>query len=311
MNNCVTKEQIAKAREMDLLTYLETYEPGNLKHECHGTYSTRDHDSLKISNGKWYWFSQNIGGYNALDYLLKVRGASFVEAVQTLTDGRYIPDLPKPVYEQKPKREFHLPPVSNNLAHAGPYLLGRGLSQEVIDHCFSLGILREDLKYHNCLFLGYDGDTVKFAAARGTEGNYKRDLPGSDKHYSFCVRPPVPAPVVHIFEAAIDAMSYATLEQKNGNNWKEETLLSLSGVYASEHKQDVPAALKTYLERNPQTTTVVCHLDNDAVGRAATRLIGSALSGKYTVIDSPAKSGKDYNDYLQNEVKKQRKEKER
>ena len=29
-------------------------------------------------------FSQRIGGYNALDYLVKVRGFSFVEAVETL-----------------------------------------------------------------------------------------------------------------------------------------------------------------------------------------------------------------------------------
>jgi hypothetical protein len=45
------KEQIAKAREMDLLTYLQNYDPNELIPMGHGTYCTRTHDSLKISHG--------------------------------------------------------------------------------------------------------------------------------------------------------------------------------------------------------------------------------------------------------------------
>ncbi len=47
----VTPEQIAQAKEMDLLTYLRSYEPDNLVHFSGNTYCTREHDSLKISNG--------------------------------------------------------------------------------------------------------------------------------------------------------------------------------------------------------------------------------------------------------------------
>ncbi len=35
--------------------------------------------SLKISNGKWIWWSRGIGGRSALDYLIKVKGYSFLE----------------------------------------------------------------------------------------------------------------------------------------------------------------------------------------------------------------------------------------
>lgn len=45
---------IEKARQMDLLTYLRTYEPDNLVRVTSNVYCTREHDSLKISNGKWY-----------------------------------------------------------------------------------------------------------------------------------------------------------------------------------------------------------------------------------------------------------------
>ena len=47
----IPPEVVAKAREMDLYTYLKTYEPQELVHFGGNTYCTREHDSLKISNG--------------------------------------------------------------------------------------------------------------------------------------------------------------------------------------------------------------------------------------------------------------------
>ena len=58
----IEPEVIEQARQMDLLTYLQTYEPNELVPVCGSTYCTRTHDSLKISNGKWHWFSRGFGG---------------------------------------------------------------------------------------------------------------------------------------------------------------------------------------------------------------------------------------------------------
>lgn len=80
----IAAEDILKAKEMDLMTYLRNYEPQELVHVSGNTYCTREHDSLRISNGKWYWFSQDIGGRSALDYLIKVKGLSFMEAVEAI-----------------------------------------------------------------------------------------------------------------------------------------------------------------------------------------------------------------------------------
>ena len=89
----VTPEQIAQAKEWDLLTYLQRYDPHQLVHVGGSTYCTREHDSLKISNGKWNWFSRKIGGKTALDYLIKVQGFSFTEAVEALTGRTSLPRL--------------------------------------------------------------------------------------------------------------------------------------------------------------------------------------------------------------------------
>lgn len=79
----VNQDEIAAAREIDLLTYLQRYEPEELIRVAGDVYSTRTHDSLKISNGKWCWWSHGqMGGKTALDYLMKVRGMHFPDAVK-------------------------------------------------------------------------------------------------------------------------------------------------------------------------------------------------------------------------------------
>ena len=62
----VSKEQIAAAKEIDLLSYLQVYEPGSFKKSGPNEYRLIEHDSLKISNGKWCWHSRGIGGRSAL-----------------------------------------------------------------------------------------------------------------------------------------------------------------------------------------------------------------------------------------------------
>ncbi|RRD94488.1 topoisomerase, partial [Bacillus licheniformis] len=115
----VTKQQIAKAKEWDLLSYLMVHEPEELKKSGPEEYRTKTHDSLVISNGKWHWFSRNIGGRSALDYLIKVRGEDFITAVNHLCQGIPSPSLFQPV-EKKEKREevkkpFLLPEAASSV----------------------------------------------------------------------------------------------------------------------------------------------------------------------------------------------------
>lgn len=80
----IAPEVVREVKRMDLLTYLKNYEPQELVHFSGNTHTTRSHDSLKISNEKWMWWSQSIGGRSALDYLIKVRGYSFMEAIEII-----------------------------------------------------------------------------------------------------------------------------------------------------------------------------------------------------------------------------------
>lgn len=82
----IPPEVVQEVKRMDLLTYLKNYEPYELVHFSGNTYTTRTHDSLKISNGKWMWWSRGIGGRSALDYLIKVKDYSFLERLNCLQD---------------------------------------------------------------------------------------------------------------------------------------------------------------------------------------------------------------------------------
>ena len=99
----IDPDVLERARQIDLLSYLRTYEPSNLV-KVKGTtnvYCTAEHDSLKISNGKWYWWSRGFGGYSALDYLIKGKEYDFVEAVKILTGQTMADWKPPPAPKKK------------------------------------------------------------------------------------------------------------------------------------------------------------------------------------------------------------------
>lgn len=117
---------IEQARQMDLLSYLRAYEPNNLVRVGGSVYCTREHDSLKISNGKWYWWSRGIGGVSALDYLIKVKDYGFVEAVEALTGGAVEWTPPQTPKKDEPK-VLLLPPKNKDCSRVMQYLFGRGM----------------------------------------------------------------------------------------------------------------------------------------------------------------------------------------
>ena len=308
----VSPEDIQRAKEMDLLTYLRNYEPEELVYVSGETYCTREHDSLKISNGKWHWFSRGFGGVTALDYLIKVRGYTFLDAVNTIL-GRAA-EKPPVFYVQKPKQErtLLLPELNDNMDRAVQYLLSRGIDREIIEHCIIRRLLFETKKYHNVMFVGYDQTgKARYAALRGTLGDFKGEVTGSDKHFSFVLADDPQAVSVHIFESAIDALSYATLLKMTGRNWQQAPLLSLAGVYQPKRENVVPVALDRFLREHPTVNTLLLHLDNDEVGRGASKGIIGGLGEGYRVIDSPPPDTKDVNDYLVRRIARQQRKEER
>ena len=294
----VSKEDLAKARQMDLLTYLQQTDPNELVHKTGSVYCTREHDSLKISNGKWYWWSRGFGGRSALDYLTMVQGLSLQEAVQKILGTEPPSHTEKHTELKEEKVGFCLPQRHVDNRRVFSYLAGRGIAPEIINHCIKSGQLYEDAQRHNCVFVGFnEAREPCYAALRGTisEKRFIGEVTGSDKRYSFAVPLKANGQTVCLFESAIDALSYLTMMELHERDWRGANVLSLGGIYKMGR---IPAALEQYLKDNPQVRRIVLCLDNDEPGRAAAASLREALRD-YDVIDNAPKRGKDWNESLQ------------
>lgn len=302
--NYLSSETISKAKQIDLLTYLKNYKSDELVHICGNAYTTKSHDSLKISNGKWNWFSRGIGGKTALDYLIKVEGLSFIEAVERIIgQAEYKPPVfySKEKVKEKPKTIL-LPKRNINNYKIINYLKRRGIDSEIIDYCITTNLLYESDIYHSAVFVGLDKDSLpRYATIRGVDNDFIGEANGSDKRYSFSI--PSKIDILCLFESAIDLLSFATLLKLYNKPWNENHLVSLAGVYRPKEdyiEDKTPLALKRYLSEHPEIKNIHLCLDNDIGGRIATEALKDILPRKYgiAVTERFPPMGKDYNDYL-------------
>ncbi len=299
-------ELVEKAKEMDLFTYLSIYEPNELVHVSGNEYTTRTHDSLRISNGKWHWCSQGGGGRSAIQYLIKVRGMEFIPAVKLILSGMAMYPVEfeqaKAKLKTKPKSPFALPEEYPTTKRVRAYLLSRGIHANVIDSCIRAGTLYESAPYHNAVFVGKDmRGEPRFACMRGTSpAPFKMDVTGSDKRFAFRIPAAVESDRLRVFEGAIDLLSDVTLSVLSGKAMNTVHRIILSGVAPAREggEKMVPLALQQYLADHPEVKRIELCLDNDEPGRHTTGVIASALKNEYEVLDIPAPLGNDYNDFL-------------
>lgn len=293
----VTQEQVAEAREMDVLTYLEHFEPDNLVKKSGSVYCTAEHDSLIISNGKWCWYSQGVGGNDAISYLMKVRNLTFQDAVSRITGIAASEPIVRKARTPDPPKVFSIPKLNSDMKRTERYLVQRGIDPELIKWCEDERFIRETKEYPNVLFVGYDENgKARYGAVRSITGSYKGDVPGSDKSVGFMIRVTDSPTEVHVFESVPDLLSYITILIRNGESWKDKSFLSLGGIAVTS--SNLPKALDRFLKVNETVISVNLHLDSDEPGRIASTKISQLLGSKYAVQDEPPKQGKDFNEYL-------------
>lgn len=294
----IPPEEIERARQIDLLTYLETYEPEQLKRVGRNTYTTVEHDSMRISNGLWHWTSRRIGGKSALDFLVLVRGMTLPDAAMYLL-GSIETKPPKATTKkvEKPK-EFALPERNEGNDIVRAYLTKRGIAKPILDYCINTKRLYEDKDFHNAVFVGFDEKREpKFASVRSTFTDYRIDVAGSDKRFSFFIPGNSNKDTVHLFEAVIDLMSYGTMQLMKHKEWRTEDMLSLGGVYVLSDDSELPLPLKQYLETK-SVKNIVLHFDNDEIGISAAESLRARLKDRFNVLIDISTVGKDLNDQL-------------
>lgn len=294
------QEELQAIKSIDLLTYLSNYEPDELIRISRKTYGTKTHSSLRIRNGYWTYWANRIGGKSALDYLIKVEGLKFIDAVNVIYEK--INNKPPQLIQQEKKsyKHLNLPLPNINNDQILNYLCNdRGLARNIVNYYIQNNQIYECLYDHSVVFVNYENAIPKYACKRSIKDRDMIDVGGSDKRYCFSYDYEN-SKTLNIFECAIDLISYQTLLQLSGKTWYLSNYLSLGGVYKKVEDKEyiMPVALEQFLNHH-DIKTVIIHFDHDEVGRGAAIAVKGLLEvAGYEVIDHVPPPNCDINDML-------------
>ena len=277
-----TQEQIDRANRADIADFLRTQ--GETLERAGNEYRWKRHDSLTVRENKWYRHSQSKGG-GPIDFVMEFYGRSFTEAVQLLTGelGEGKPEQTAP----PPLSDFRLPPRSPDPGQVKRYLTeARRIDEDVTGFFLSTGDIYEEAAHHNAVFVGRDESGIpRYAHQRGTTGNFRLDVKGSDKAFNFCYRGE--GERLFVFEAPIDLLSFLCLFKKD---WQKQSYLALGGVGEK--------ALLRFLSDRPNIKTVYLCLDSDQAGSDACSRLAELMPEGLTV-HRLVPLFKDWNEVLQ------------
>lgn len=80
----IPQEQITVIKQIDLLTYLKSFEPNSiLKVGRH--YESCIHHGLVVTSKKWQWKELHLSGKSAIQYLVFVEQMDFIDAAYLLS----------------------------------------------------------------------------------------------------------------------------------------------------------------------------------------------------------------------------------
>lgn len=176
-------------------------------------------------------------------------------------------------------------------------------NQVLVKEMIKNGQIKEYSTLHNACFVGRDKDgTIQYAMERSTLTNssFKRELPGSDKSFNFCIEGKSDRLI--ICESAIEVLSVATMERMYEKNYKKDHKLSCGGVSDK--------ALEKYLSDHPEIKTIIVAFNKDPevidgkrniakenVQIAVERILNK-YGDKYSIERVEPEIGKDWNDML-------------
>lgn len=253
--NHVNRTQIRAARTADLYGYLETCHASLVRRTGHCLY-LRERDSVYIKKGIPGYMDFSSGSHgNSIDFLMRYLNYRFIDAVLALT-GTITMDTKRDLDFHNNSRRLSSdgiktldpPPCAPRPFHRlHAYLQMRGIPIEMIARMEKQGILYQEVKYGNAIFINPQGD---YCEIRGTYG-------GSRNHFHSCRKTSadrfwyifgeeMKPQRAFICESAIDAVSLLLLHMKTMSSLPF-AYVSIGGVYNQKAinriKQRIPSII--------------------------------------------------------------------
>ena len=285
-----TEQEKASANASSIVDYLTAH--GELVERVGREY-VWEAPSGKVSINGSEWFSQyELVGGGAVNFVQKFFGLSYPDAVRSLlgnnTGEEVIGERTPP--KIKPKKPFELPEKHTDMRRVYAYLMHeRMIDRQVINRFVADGLIYEDAKYHNAVFIGNDrnGKTVHaHKRATSAKSDFKGNLESSIAEYSFHFDGS--SEYLFVFEAPIDMLAYISMHK---NGWENHSYVALCST--------ADRAALQMLKDNPNLKTVYLCLDNDNAGQLGCERISKAIHelGEYSVWRVPPQN-KDWDEDL-------------
>ncbi len=281
-----TEEQKLQANAVDLVEFLRFKGEALIREGSE--YRLGSNHSVTVRDNEWYDHAAEKGG-GPVTFLKEFYGMNYAEAVLALLD-KDVSELCSQVTapKEKVKKPFELPPANKDNRRVFAYLLKhRHLDREVLTTFVRLGLVYEDQKYHNAVFVGMDKDgTPRHAHKRSTNSQgktFRVTAEGSDFRYAF--NWPGTSGHLLVFEAPIDMLSF--LSKFHDSDWQRHSYVALCGTSSQP--------LLGMLERYPNIDTVHFALDNDQAGQLATRRLAKLVREKGLAVNALVPVLKDWN----------------
>ena len=284
-----TEEQKLQANAVDLVEFLR-FKGEPLIREG-SEYRLGSNHSVTVRGNEWYDHAAEKGG-GPVTFLKEFYGMNYPQAVITLlNEDLAILDPPIDTPREKVKKPFELPPANKDNRRVFAYLLKhRHLDRDVLTTFVRAGLVYEDQKYHNAVFVGMDRDgTPRHAHKRSTNSqgkSFRMTAKGSDFRYAF--NWPGSNNHLLVFEAPIDMLSF--ISKFHDSAWAKYSYVALCGTSSQP--------MLGMLERCPQIDTVHFALDNDQAGQLATRRLAKLVREKGLAVNALVPVLKDWNDDL-------------
>ena len=334
----IDENTLHQARTADVLYFFEKYHGFTFAHQG-GAYRCQQHKSLAVKNDRlsWYWHSKGIGGYGALDYLVKVENMRFREAVEVIIpfcSADPSPSRPTSQSPNKAKAPSHnahpsapqapnptpkilkLPEATGVPLKLYNYLCNkRGIDSDIVNTLMQKEQLYEDRR-GNVVFVGHDEQgKPRFASIRGTQGDcsFRGDCSGSDKRYGFNIPAVTADPKTAANPATATASATPTEPPRlyifesaidsMSHASLENIITGNPEAWKQHHRLSLSGtsdtALPFFLNQHKSVKELVFCLDNDHAGREATVQMARkyAAMGYISRIELP--KGKDCNEDLQ------------
>jgi len=200
----------------------------------------KDHDSLVFTGNAYYWNSRQEKG-NAVDYLVRHMGMSFVDAVAALAGGSHLVSEADTFTHEAPK-------ASHNCRKAVAYLhKSRGIDYSIIRELIDSQHLMQEEKTNNAVFPMYDeSGNVVGAELEGTlsDRRFKGVSAGSAYGYGFNIRNSSDKTYdfVLFFESAVDLLSFMDIKRnQQGKSLNRCLLVSMAGLKPNVVKHSLKA----------------------------------------------------------------------